>query len=233
MASTGIDSSIREAGPLMRTIALHFESSRMFMQDYLRDLPGGGVFVETTEPFEIGERVALLLLFPEIPEGLQLSCEVAWRRQPAKWRSSLAPGIGVAFGTANRSRVEFLLDYCQGQLSAARKPGRRIPVDLRVDIVDEAERISGRIKDISRGGVFIVTDRQFNLDALVELDLYLDNEDSPERYKGRVAWHRSSGNDAGVGIEFQFGAPIRRQRISRFVGHIESLIAQGKIPVVS
>jgi uncharacterized protein (TIGR02266 family) len=205
----------------------------MFMKDFLRDLPGGGLFVETTEPFEIGEEVDLVLVFPEIPEGLQLTGLVAWRRQPARWRSSLAPGIGVSFGDSNRSRVDFLLDYCRGQLSAARKPGRRIPVDLRVDIVDESGPISGRVKDISRGGVFIVTDRHFNPDTVIELDLYLDQGGDPERYSGRVAWHRSSGGDSGMGIELQFRAPIRRRRISRFVSRIESLIAQGKIPVVS
>jgi len=217
----------------MRTIAVHFSSNRMFMQDYLRELPGGGLFVETSESFEIEERVQALLVFPEIPEGLKLECSVAWRRKPTKWRSSLAPGIGLAFGTGNRSRVEFLLDYCRGELSASRKKGRRIPVDLQVDIVDSTERISGRIRDISRGGVFVSTDRRFDRDALIELDLYLDSSDTPERYSGRVAWLRAGEAESGVGIEFLFRAPIRRQRISQFVSRIERLIAEGKVPVSS
>lgn len=217
----------------LRTITLKYASNRMFLQDYLRELPGGGMFVSTNDDFEQGERVKLVLVFPEIPEGLKLDGEVAWRRQPARWRSSLEPGIGLSFGNANRSRVEFLLDYCRGELSAARKSGRRIPVDLPVDILDSAQRISGRIKDISRGGVFISTDRSFHRDAVIEMDLYLESEAAPERYAGRVAWLKDGAEDFGVGVEFLFRAPIRRRRISRFVEQIERLIAQGRVPVLS
>ncbi len=209
----------------MRKIKLSLGSGRDFMEStYLHDLPGGGVFIPTNEDFAPGEDVNVEFVFPEIPEGISISGTVAWRRSPAKWRSAMKPGVGVSFGDHERSRVEFLIDFCSGELAKLRKPGRRVPVDLRADILTEDQRFEGRLKDLSRGGVFVLTDLQLARFDNIELDLFLPGAAEPERFFGSVAWCRS-GDEAGLGIKFEFRSPIRRKRIGSLVSAIEGRLA--------
>jgi Tfp pilus assembly protein PilZ len=205
----------------MKSLQIVFDSRASFFDYYLADLEGGGVFARTADGFEAGERVSLSLVFPEIPEGLRFRGEVAWRRVPTPWRSVLVPGVGVAFGRSQRSQVEFLMDFCRGRLAASRKKGRRVPADFRVDIVSNQERISGRARDVSRGGLFVAVQRLLDKGTEVDLDLFLEREGPPERFVGRVAWKHADGSDSGLGMEILFRTPYRRALISDFVGKIE------------
>ena len=205
----------------MRTIFIHYNDGADFLRVFLSDFPGGGLFVPTTETFKIGEEIALEIFFPSIKDGLLICGNVKWRRSPTKWRSALPAGIGVSFGSGERSRVEFLLDFCKGVLDSLRKPGRRVPVDFRANILSDGKCLVGRTKDLSRGGAFILTDITLEKNTEVELDLFIDETGGPERFNGYVVWSREQGRDPGIGIRFDFGSAVRRRRISRLVGEVE------------
>ena len=205
----------------MRAVEVSFTHRDHFAEVFLPDLEGGGMFVETEDGFAVGDRVALNLVFPEIREGVPLEGVVRWRRAPTRWRSALVPGIGVEFGDRNRSRVEFLREFCQGAQSVPRKQGRRVPADFRVDIISQNQRISAQARDISRGGLFVVTRSDFDVDEELLLDLFFEQQGPPERFSGRVAWRRGDGRRGGIGIEFLFRTPYRRMQINRVVGEIE------------
>lgn len=212
----------------MRQIFLRLSTKEQFLDNYLRDLPGGGVFVATEEEFLPGEVVEVQVGFPEIPEGLLFEGRIAWRRAPARWRSALRPGVGVSFGCKQRSRLEFLLDFCKGELVKIRKPGRRVPAAFRVDILRGEMRYTGLSRDISRGGVFILTDQPLHPSEEVELDLFFPGLDSPQRFLGKVVWRRPGGQDAGVGVRFEFRTPLRRRQIDNLVSSIEGRLASNR-----
>jgi uncharacterized protein (TIGR02266 family) len=209
----------------MRNVSLDLGGGEEFLKIFLSDLPGGGVFVATEESFEVGEPVSLDIRFPEIPEGVRLTGVVEWRRAPVRWRSALQPGVGISLGEKERSRVEFLLDFCRGDLSRIRKPGRRVPVDIRVDIHAGPRKSVGRSRDLSRGGVFVVTDLDLERMEAIELDMFLPGSDEPERFMGTVAWCRAGGSEPGVGIRFESLSPLRRRRIANLVSEIEGRLA--------
>jgi type IV pilus assembly protein PilZ len=205
----------------MREIHVEYGNGSEFLQDYLRDLDAGGLFVRTAEEYTIGEHVEVTIAFPQIPDGVALRGDVVWRRAPIRWRSAMLPGIGVGFIKEQRNRAEFLLDFCNGELSALRVKGRRIPADFRVDILAENKRIPGQARDISRGGLFVQTDARVAKDSRIDLELYLSQTDPPEIIPGRVAWERSQDPNPGVGIEFLFRTPIKRAQISNYVNDLE------------
>ena len=198
-----------------------------FLERYLADLPGGGVFVPTAERFEIDQRVTVSFQFPEIPDGLSVGGRIAWQRSPVPWRSVMLPGVGVAFGTEQRSRVEFLLDFCRGYLTDMRKPGRRIPTRLRADIVSTGGRIEARVRDISHGGVFVLTQSPFSPGVPIELELFVRPEDPPERLSGRVAWSRHDGEEPGMGVQFDFSSTSRKRRFASYVDALALLLSSG------
>ena len=206
----------------MRKIEVRFLCRESYRDVLLSNLDGGGIFIESADGFEVGEALELNLLFPEIPEGVALRGTVAWRRPPARWRSSLPAGIGVEFQRGDRLRVAFLDEFSRGELDAVRKQGRRIPVGLKVDIMSGTGLISALASDLSRGGLFVVTPLDFDLDEEILVRLFFDPDGEPEQVAGRVAWKRQGGPAAGVGIQFLFPSPRRRQHIGRVIGNIES-----------
>ena len=208
-----------------RALTVFHARREEFLERYLADLQGGGAFVPTAERFEIGESVDVSFQFREIPDGLSVRGHVAWRRTPAPWRSVMLPGIGVAFGDGQRSRVEFLLDFCRGYLSDLRKPGRRIPTQLRADIVSGGARVEARVRDISHGGVFVLTPAPLAPGALIDLELFVRPNDAPERLSGRVAWSRSDGDEPGMGVRFDFQSPVRKRRFASYVDALALLLS--------
>jgi uncharacterized protein (TIGR02266 family) len=209
----------------MRQLYVDYANGSEFLADYLRDPEAGGLFVRTTDRFEVGEPVELTISLPEIRDGVAIHGTVIWRRAPVRWRSALLPGIGVGFSPQSRNRSEFLLDFCNGELSALRKTGRRVPADFRVDIATGKGKISGWAKDISRGGVFVYTDQDLPREAEIDLELHLPESDEPETIPGRVAWLRGSGPGSGIGVQFLFRTPIKRARISTLVKQIEGRLS--------
>jgi len=224
--------SERDQGARGRWLILQYTGGgRVFLDDYLSDLPHGGVFVETEDDFEVGEGLWLRFVFPGVPEGIDLGGTIAWRRLPTKWRSALQPGIGVAFDPDQDGPLGFILEHCRGQVDSLRRKGRRIPVDFPVDIAFEGGWISGMARDISRGGVFVETGSPFELDELVDIRLRPERFDEPETLGARVAWRRSGGSSAGVGFEFRFTTPLRRRRLESLVREMEEiLVSEGGSP---
>lgn len=203
-----------------RVFSLVFTSKRDFLASYLEDLPGKGVFVPTEESFDVGEVAELRLHFPEIPEGIPLRGRIAWRRRPTQWRSALRAGIAVEVdGTASR-RLEFLVEFCRGDLSAKRRPGERVPTDFRVDMLADGRWVSGRARDIGCGGMFVATSEPIRPSALLDMSLFLCSEkDSPDRISGQVVWACTTGPEPGIGVQFADTSPTRRRQIARFVDH--------------
>jgi type IV pilus assembly protein PilZ len=210
-----------------RSLAVYHAHREEFLERYLGDLKGGGAFVPTAERFEIGQRLTISFQFPEIPDGLSVRGHVAWRRTPVPWRSVMLPGVGVAFGMEQRSRVEFLLDFCRGYLSDLRKPGRRIPTQLRADIVNGDARVEARVRDISHGGVFVLTPAPLTPGALIDLELFVRPDDLPERLSGRVAWSRLDGDEPGMGVQFDFQSSSRKRRFASYVDALALLLSSG------
>ncbi len=216
----------------IRTAVLQFNTRREFEENYLPDLPEGGVFVETVNDYFVGEQVELYLCFPEIPQGVPLRGTVIWRRPPTKWRSALRPGIGVRFDPSDQEQRDFLLSFCNGDLDAKRGRNRRVPADFRVEFSTTDTWVAARALNISRDGLFITTDATLPLNSLVQMKLFLDESAPPDLYFGRVAWQCDETTGSGIGVEFKFKSPIRRKKIHRFVEKSEDKLIQ-RIPQIA
>ncbi|HET7824305.1 MAG TPA: response regulator [Anaeromyxobacter sp.] len=73
--------------------------------DYTENLSAGGLFIRTEREFEVGERVTLVVSFPQLLEPLELQVEVM-RRRPAS--PGAPPGVAVCVPsdrTADRARL--------------------------------------------------------------------------------------------------------------------------------
>jgi Tfp pilus assembly protein PilZ len=206
----------------MRNLIVAFSRRSELLECYLQDAPGGGVFVATDEDIGLGEVVQTVLVFPEIPEGVPLRGTVIWRRPPVKWRSALRSGVGVAWDEIERSRKEFLLEFCRGHLASVRGRGQRMSVALRV--LYSAEKPSspwceGRTRDIGRGGMFLLCEDLLIEGEAVALRVYFDQSTRPETVLGRVSW-RQLGDDRGMGIAFHRLSGQARHRLEELIARL-------------
>ncbi len=79
---TSQDSRAHPRFPLV--LAVDYPGEARSVRDYTENLSVGGLFIRTEREFETGERVTLLLSFPQLLEPVELEVEVVWKR----------PGIG-------------------------------------------------------------------------------------------------------------------------------------------
>lgn len=78
-----------------------------FKKAYIRNISGGGLFVETSHFAEIGTKVALQLLLPDEIQPMDIESSVAWINPRAT--SSTPQGLGLKFlkmTEADRKRIQ-------------------------------------------------------------------------------------------------------------------------------
>jgi uncharacterized protein (TIGR02266 family) len=196
----------------VRRFVIDFSDKGSFFEEYLTDLPTGGVFARTDETYAIGEPVVVELGFPDLRERLTYRGRVAWRRRPAKWRSALSPGIGIAFAAEEAERVDFLLSMCRGRATPKRRPGHRVESDFRVEFSTGEGWSTGRVRDISAAGVFVTSGAPPPELTPIDLRLYVEKACPPKTLSGRVVWQRTEGDDAGFGVQFALESALRRRR---------------------
>ena len=67
------------------------------LSDYLTSLGEGGLFINTTFPFEVGDRLTFSISFPGLLEPREFKGVVRWRRPPSEKVPEEDAGLGVEF----------------------------------------------------------------------------------------------------------------------------------------
>jgi uncharacterized protein (TIGR02266 family) len=92
-------------------LEVKFETHSEIKQTYIKNISGGGLYVETDKFQAVGTIVTVHLSFQQGTEPEPVQCEVAWVNP--KDMPDLPPGMGVKFhkiSDAVRSKVQRLVD---------------------------------------------------------------------------------------------------------------------------
>ncbi|MBW2537114.1 MAG: PilZ domain-containing protein [Deltaproteobacteria bacterium] len=210
----------------MKTYVLQFRRRDEFESAFLGDLPQGGVFIPTANNHDLDDHIQVYVCIPSIPEGVPLRGTVIWRRAPTKWQSALQPGIGVAFSEHEHARLAFLLEVMSGETTPRRNRSRRVPADFRVDFHADNGWLQGKALNVSRGGLFILTETLLEPKTPLDMKIFLEGPAMPDLYMGHVAWLCGKRPEMGLGVEFKFRSPIQRQNIYDFVEREEERLVK-------
>ncbi|MBW2277829.1 MAG: PilZ domain-containing protein [Deltaproteobacteria bacterium] len=186
----------------MRHITLRLDSPKKLAQYLLTDQDPGGIFCASSAKFELGETVIVTICLPDIPEGVALVSKVIWRRRPTQWRSSLVPGIGLAFDEVSRPQVEYLLRHVAGNVSSTRRNWPRHDLELPVEISTGGEVYLSSTRDIGLGGMFVRFDTPCEIGREVDINAFPKGPTKPVEFHGKVAWTRGGAIDPGFGLAF-------------------------------
>ena len=92
--------------------------------DATENLSRGGLFVQTSDRFEVGQRVELSLAFPGLLEPVGLRGEVVWVRPP---RQDSSGGVGIRVpDEADRQRLDSVLGGRATRASQAPEGGYKV-----------------------------------------------------------------------------------------------------------
>ncbi|MGD2272678.1 MAG: PilZ domain-containing protein [Desulfobacterales bacterium] len=83
-------------------LTVDYQSQDNAHTEHILDISTGGVFIETTEPIDVGQEIKLTFAFPDSPDALKVSGEIVWRNPK---------GIGVKFIDMTQQQVDKIKTY--------------------------------------------------------------------------------------------------------------------------
>lgn len=80
----------------MESLFLEFVTDKDLYQSYMPFVKNGGLFVRTTEHFELGDEIALTVVLPDSLEPSEIKGKVCWLT-PLGAQNGTPAGIGISF----------------------------------------------------------------------------------------------------------------------------------------
>jgi uncharacterized protein (TIGR02266 family) len=107
--------SSRKHPRIQKMLSLEFKDHISFFKTYAANIGEGGLFLRTENPLKEGERFSLNLQLPDIPDPLEIQCEVAWARKQGD-KGKVIAGMGVKFCKMAEKDSQILKQYLNAHL---------------------------------------------------------------------------------------------------------------------
>lgn len=104
----------------MENIVLEFVSERDLYQSYMPFMKLGGLFIRTTEHFELATDIKLIVTLPDALESSEIKGKVSWIT-PIGAQSGTPAGIGVNF-IEDPDNIRMQIDKAIGRLLSSAEP---------------------------------------------------------------------------------------------------------------
>lgn len=182
---------------------------------------------ETRERLENGEDVYLEISFGPLAD------EVLVRGRIESVHTAHEDGknvVDVRFLPGQSPRIRYIEAVLTGQREAAARGSRRHPSQLSVNWQSGGQRHLSRLRDISRGGAFILSTEPPSVGERVAITLRAEGG-PPLQVHSIVSWIRPAGDHdlpiAGFGVCFKPSDPATAKRLSEVVRSHASISATG------
>ena len=221
-----------------RLLKVAFARPEVFRREYEANLANGGVFVATTEAFELREKVRVKLVLGFCRREIDLDGEVV-HQVPQQMEALGGPcGVAVSFEqptTEIRKQLGPLVPPVPEPSAVAEPPtvapaahlrprAQRAPARVAARIQGADEPLAGRTRDLSRSGVLVsVPGRGIPVGQKVRIALSHPTSGQAMALEGTVV--REIGDEAGVSalaIRFDPAEP-ERPAVERFVDDIQNV----------
>ena len=105
----------RRSSRLPAEVKVDYRTVGSFITDYSRNISRGGVFIRTSLPLQVGERIRIRLTLPDGDVPFALDGEVKWI-STIRDRDQHPPGMGVEFVDFSedvQAKLEALVAACR------------------------------------------------------------------------------------------------------------------------
>jgi uncharacterized protein (TIGR02266 family) len=192
------------------------------------DPRGGGLFVPTPNPPEVGVEVRVDLTIAAGGPRVILKGMVAWRRTETDARN--AAGCSVSLAIEEREKVNFLNGFVRGGL-INRRERRRLPLRLPVVYATSEGTRDTFSRDINEEGIFILSDAPLAEESSISVPVKLPGREQPLALRGVVS-HTVILEDEdvpGMGVRF-VSAESELGELTRLIDDLEAHFLDGSLP---
>ncbi len=178
---------------------------REFLAVYQPSGGNGGVFCPTRSKLQAGDPVSVKVRLGRRQPPMILFGKVAWRRA-GRHLLKIRAGIGVEFLPSEKAKWDYLLELASpGTSVQSRRRHERVLVDLPITWrpVGSTEPLQGKLRDIGRGGAFVLSPASVPDESQVVIELAPPGAQVPMAFIGRVAWRGKTGDENIFGIEWR------------------------------
>jgi uncharacterized protein (TIGR02266 family) len=211
----------------MKRLRLRVPNLEDWQRYFDPNIAGGGVFVPTNDPPEVGTEIRVEITFVSGPRFF-VKGVVMWRRPQLNDPRARA-GAGVKVDPSERSKVSYVNAWVRGGVVDKREQ-RRLPVRLRVTYTARQGRRINFTRDVAEDGVFVRSQELLDLETRVRLLLVPPGEYKPIELVGTVSRHEDEPGERGMGIKLLFSDDEARSRFADFVRKLEQQYLAGQLP---
>ncbi|MCC6746863.1 MAG: protein kinase [Deltaproteobacteria bacterium] len=216
-----------ELGTAVKRLRLRVPSPDDWERYFDPNTVGGGVFVPTGEPPEVGTPVRVEITFIGGPRFFVRGV-VTWRRPKLKDPRARA-GAGVQVHPSERSKMGYVNAWVRGGVKEQRKL-RRLPLKLRVTYTARTGRRINFTRDVNEQGVFVRSHELLELNTPIKLLLMPPGQHKPVELRGRVTRLVEDREDRGMGIRLEFADEASEQHYTAFIEKLEEEFLAGVLP---
>jgi hypothetical protein len=192
--------------------------------ELLRSGPGlvdAHLEVPSRETVASGERVRVEISFGALADEVDLGGEVVAVRPAEDGKPNT---VIIAIDRDDARRVAYVRQVLGGERNASARSHRRVPVDFVVRWRHGDARYTSRLRDISRGGAFIVSRALPEIGAELEVEIRCDDARAPTlAVDAVVTWVRREGDPVGFGVSFRLPSREVAAELTRVVREREAL----------
>jgi type IV pilus assembly protein PilZ len=208
---------------------VRFRSPGTFAEEFDNNLSNRGLFVPTETPCGVREIVEFVLVIPTHRKEIRGRGEVIYVIDPDEAaRRGVNAGVGlhlVEFDMKSAAEARRVIGEAlnQAALEAPEKRrSARVPARLHVRFERSADYVVGFTRDISRGGLFLCTDRVIPEGSPVNMTLLQTLHGAPLSLRGEVV-HVASGGEppTGMGVAFDCMGEEQREVAARLVSCLD------------
>lgn len=208
-----------EASP--RLLRLRADARCLEMLRCDPDGHGAHIDVPSREAVALGEPVRVEISFGALSDEIELHGRVMGV-QPAV--DERPPRVVIRLADEHVGRARYVRAVLRGDRPASARSHRRVPTDMSCRWSQGAFEHTSRIRDLSRGGAFIMStfSPEIGTRVRVGLDVTDDPADGspgldPLRLEGVVSWVCADGRTPGFGVSFKLRDRRVAERLFRVV----------------
>lgn len=214
----------------MRVLRISFSEAAAFQREYLQNLVNGGVFIATTQAFDLREAVRVEIVLAFCKQKLHVNGEIVHRLPREMAQVGATQGVAVQFeGSVQeiRRQLEPLVIACGVPLVQPPEPGKprepRVAARVAARIEGGGEGIAGHTRNLSRSGALVAVHGESPpVGERVRLTLEHPTTGEAMKVNARVARQvETDGSVSAVAVEFEAPAG-RRDEVERFVEKVQT-----------
>lgn len=234
------DEGRRSSVRVKARLKVRFKNAHTFISEYTHNISKGGLFIRTTKPCNLRDKLEVVLVLPESEEEIVALGEVIHIVPVEEATDKTPAGMGLQLIELKLDDQKKIEEYINKRLRTdggvdyrGRREHQRFETRIKVRFESREALLDEYVHNISHGGIFIATSKPKQLNEVLSLVLIHPETGQEMMLEGEVVRvvseeeAKRTGQKQGMGIRFLNIDHFVRKQLEEFIAS-ESERQKGK-----